>query len=166
MTKKLFDLQERLRAYALAFPEAHEDHPWDHIAIKVRKKAFVFLSGAQLYEGKLSMTAKLPVSAEMATTLPYVEPAGYGLGRSGWVTARLGPKDPVDLDLLKGWIAQSYRAVAPKTLARRLDDAPEDAATPSARAARGSENRYRPRRSAPGTARSPARKSRNLPPAR
>jgi predicted DNA-binding protein (MmcQ/YjbR family) len=121
MTKKLLALQEKLRRFALTFPEASEDHPWGHIAVKVRKKAFVFLSGEELYEGKLSMTVKLPISGEMVLTLPYVEPAGYGLGRSGWVTMRLGPKDPVDLDMIKGWIAQSYRAVAPKTLAKKLN---------------------------------------------
>ncbi|MEX0644500.1 MAG: MmcQ/YjbR family DNA-binding protein [Parvularculaceae bacterium] len=120
MSKKLLALQEKLRRYALTFPESTEDHPWDHIAIKVRKKAFVFLSGAELYEGKLSMTVKLPVSGEMVLTLPYVEPAGYGLGRSGWVTMRLGSKDPVDLEMFKGWIVQSYRAVAPKTLVKKL----------------------------------------------
>lgn len=117
MSKKLFALQEKLRLHALTFPEAHEDHPWGHIAVKVRKKAFVFLSGAELYEGKLGMTVKLPLSGDMVVTLPYVEPAGYGLGKSGWVTLRLGPKDPVDLDMFRGWIAQSYRAVAPKKLA-------------------------------------------------
>ncbi len=121
MTKKLLALQEKLRRYALTLPEATEDHPWDHIAVKVRKKAFVFLSGAALYEGKLSMTVKLPVSGDMVLTLPYVEPAGYGLGKSGWVTMRLGPRDPVDVDMFKGWIAQSYRAVAPKTLGRKLE---------------------------------------------
>jgi predicted DNA-binding protein (MmcQ/YjbR family) len=122
MTKKLFTLQDKLRLYALTYPESREDHPWDHIAIKVRKKAFVFLSGGELHEGKLGMTVKLPVSAEMVLSLPYMEPAGYGLGRSGWVSMRLGPKDPVDLGMFKGWIDQSYRAVAPKTLVKRLSD--------------------------------------------
>ncbi len=44
----------------------------------------------------------------------------YGLGRSGWVTIDLtkGRKPPVDL--LKAWIDESYRAVAPKTLITRL----------------------------------------------
>jgi predicted DNA-binding protein (MmcQ/YjbR family) len=120
MSKKLFALQERLRRFALTFPEAAEDHPWGHIAVKARKKAFVFMSGEDLHEGKLSMTVKLPVSGEMALTLPCVERAGYGLGKSGWVTARLGPKDKVDPAMLEEWIEQSYRAVAPRTLVKRL----------------------------------------------
>lgn len=120
MSKKLFALQEKLRLFALSFPEAWEDHPWGHIAIKARKKAFVFLSGEELYEGKLSMTVKLPVSGEMVLALPYMERAGYGLGKSGWVTMRLGPKDPVDRGMFESWIDQSYRAIAPKTLVKRL----------------------------------------------
>jgi predicted DNA-binding protein (MmcQ/YjbR family) len=122
MSKRLFGLQERLRRYALAFPEAQEDRPWDHIAVKVRKKAFVFLSGETLHEGKLSMTVKLPRTGEMTLTLPFMERAGYGLGRSGWVTMRLGAKDKADFAMLKAWIGESYRAVAPKTLARTLGE--------------------------------------------
>jgi hypothetical protein len=65
---------------------------------------------------------KLPISAEMALTLPYVERAGYGLGRSGWIVARQRGDEDFDLATLKGWILQSYRAVAPKKLAKRLAD--------------------------------------------
>ena len=65
-----------MRRHALSLPEAFEDHPWDHIAVKVRKKAFVFLSGKMLHEGKLSMTVKLPRTGEMTLTLPFMERAG------------------------------------------------------------------------------------------
>ncbi len=121
MSKKLLALQEKLRQFALSFPEAHEDHPWGHIAVKVRKKAFVFLSGQELSDGKLSMTIKLPISGEMVLGLPYMEKAGYGLGKSGWVTMRLGARDPVDRGMFESWIDQSYRAVAPKKLSKQLE---------------------------------------------
>lgn len=98
-------------------PEAEEHHPWGHIAIKVRKKNFVFLGGEAGEQGVLSMTVKLPVSASFACTLPQVVPAGYGLGASGWVTAKFAAKDKPNMAMLKEWIAQSYRAVAPKKLA-------------------------------------------------
>ncbi|MEQ1930415.1 MAG: MmcQ/YjbR family DNA-binding protein [Parvularculaceae bacterium] len=120
MSKKLEALQEKLRMQALAFPEAHEDHPWGHIAVKVRGKAFVFMGGESGEASRFSMTVKLPVSGEMALTLPFVEPAGYGLGKSGWVTVRLGAKDKCDFATLADWIDQSYRAVAPKTLVKTL----------------------------------------------
>jgi predicted DNA-binding protein (MmcQ/YjbR family) len=118
VSKRLFAAQEKLRLYGLAMPEATEDHPWGHIALKVKKKAFVFMSGAELHDGKLSITVKLPLSGEIAVaTMANAEPAGYGLGKSVWVTAAFASKDKIDVDLLKDWIAQSYRAVAPKKLA-------------------------------------------------
>ena len=58
----------------------------------------------------------------MALTLPYCEPAGHGLGKSGWVQAKLQTGDDIDLALFKEWIAQSYRTVAPKKLAKILDE--------------------------------------------
>jgi predicted DNA-binding protein (MmcQ/YjbR family) len=96
-----------LRAYGLALPETVEDFPWGHTALKVRGKTFVWLDRS---EGALSLTVKLPVSRDFAET-------GYGLGRSGWISCRFGAGEAVDLDLLKRWIAESYRAVAPKKLA-------------------------------------------------
>ena len=122
MSKKLFALREKLKRHALSLPEAWEDHPWDHIAVKVRKKAFVFFGGATLEDGKLSMTVKLPRTGEMTLTLPFMERAGYGLGKSGWVTMRLRSKDKADVAMFRDWIAESYRAVAPKTLAKALAD--------------------------------------------
>lgn len=113
--------EQALIAYALGFPEAWEDHPWDHTVAKVGKKVFVFFGGAASPPGELSLTVKLPISAEMALTLPYVTRAGHGLGNSGWVNARLGAGDDIDQDTLRGWIAQSYRAVAPKKLVKQLD---------------------------------------------
>jgi predicted DNA-binding protein (MmcQ/YjbR family) len=107
-----------LRRYALGFPGAVEEFPWDERVIKVRGKIFVFLGTV---EGTLRIGVKLPTSAEMAATLPYVEPSGYGLGRSGWVTAHLPARRDPDVDLLKAWIEQSYRAVAPKKLVVALD---------------------------------------------
>lgn len=110
-------LEPELVAYGRTLPEAFLDHPWGHDALKVRGKAFCFLGGGAGAPGELSMTVKLPVSAEMALTLPGVEPAGYGLGRAGWVTVRRSDAAEVDPDLLKGWMRQSYRAIAPKRLA-------------------------------------------------
>ncbi len=37
-----------LRKFALAFPEATEDMPWGHHAIKVKGKSFVFLAPRKL----------------------------------------------------------------------------------------------------------------------
>lgn len=118
MSTEMDALQERMRVFALGLPEAEEHHPWDHIAVKVRKKNFVFLGGHAGATGMFSMTVKLPTSSDMAVTLPYVEPAGYGLGRSGWVTVKCDAADKPDPDMFEEWILQSYRAVAPKKLSQ------------------------------------------------
>lgn len=117
----LESLQRRLRDFAMSFPEATEDHPWDHIAVKVRKKAFVFLGGGKNPK-ELSLSLKLPQSRDMAADLPFAEPTGYGLGKSGWVTASFSKPADVPLELLEAWIEESYRAIAPKKLIRKLEE--------------------------------------------
>jgi predicted DNA-binding protein (MmcQ/YjbR family) len=103
-----------LRSHALAYPEAHEDFPWGERVVKVRGKVFLFLGRP---EDGLSLSVKLPGSATLALGLPFASPTGYGLGKSGWVTARFGPREKPPLELLQQWIDESYRAVAPRKLA-------------------------------------------------
>jgi predicted DNA-binding protein (MmcQ/YjbR family) len=108
-------IEAKLRKFALAFPEAHEEFPWGHSAIKVKGKAFLFMGTG---DDGFSISVKLPHSRDMAVDLPFAAPTGYGLGKSGWVTARL--KDEKSLDLIKAWIEESYRAIAPKKLVKEL----------------------------------------------
>jgi predicted DNA-binding protein (MmcQ/YjbR family) len=102
-----------LRKLALGYPETREDHPWGHCTFKVRNKVFLFMDRD---EGGLSLSLKLPQSREFALEYPFTEPTGYGLGKSGWVTASFGPKDKPPLDVLGFWLAESFRAIAPKKL--------------------------------------------------
>ena len=107
-----------LRAFALSYPGAHEEFPWGERVVKVGRKVFVFMGSGG--EG-LSLSVKLPRSATLALSLPFASPTGYGLGRSGWVSARFGPREKAPVGLLKEWIDESYRAVAPKKLLLDLD---------------------------------------------
>jgi predicted DNA-binding protein (MmcQ/YjbR family) len=109
-----------LRRLALAYPESYEEFPWGHRAIKVVKKVFVFISAD---EAGLSIGTKLPHSNRAALAHPFAEPTGYGLGKSGWVTARFDTRARPPLDILRAWIDESYRAVAPKKLVALLPDA-------------------------------------------
>jgi len=106
-----------IRKYALGMPEASEDYPWGHRAFRVSKKVFLFLAWDK---GVFSLTAKLPDSQSVALMLPFAEPTGYGMARSGWVTARFSGKDEVPVGVLVQWIDESYRAIAPKKLAARV----------------------------------------------
>jgi len=81
--------------------------------IKVRNKIFVFL-------GDGSVGVKLTHSNQAALGLPTVRPMAYGLGRSGWVTVDLSKAKKPRVELIKAWIDESYRAVAPKALLARL----------------------------------------------
>jgi hypothetical protein len=92
---RLSRAESALRQYALAYPEAHEEFPWSHVAVKVKGKVFLFLSNCLDGDDVFSLSVKLPLSGRHALTLPFTSPTGYGLGKSGWVSARFGAKDEV-----------------------------------------------------------------------
>jgi predicted DNA-binding protein (MmcQ/YjbR family) len=108
---------ETLRRHGLAFPEAEEDFPWGHTALKVRGKTFAWLDET---DGALSLTVKLPVSRDFALVFDFAAPAGYGLGRAGWISCRFGADEAPDLEVLERWLAERLRALAPKMLGALL----------------------------------------------
>jgi len=110
-----------LREYALGFPGATEDFPWGERVAKVNQKVFVFLGVDPVPGGNMGLSVKLSVSREEALDLPFAKPTGYGLGKSGWVSATFGPEDRPPVEILKSWILESYRAIAPKKLLAGLD---------------------------------------------
>jgi predicted DNA-binding protein (MmcQ/YjbR family) len=111
--------RRRLLAFALALPEAYEDHPWGESVAKVGKKVFVFL-GLDEDPSTMSMTVKLDDSHEQALMVPGAAPSGYGLGRSGWVTIPFRRTTP-PVAVLTDWVEESYRRVAPRRLVSALD---------------------------------------------
>lgn len=106
-----------LRKCALGYPGAYEEFPWGERVIKVHKKIFVFLHGDA---ETLRVTTKLPWSYGAALLAPFAGPTGYNLGKSGWVTAAFESGEHVPYDILKEWIDESYRAIAPKKLIAAL----------------------------------------------
>lgn len=112
-------LRDQLLEYALTLPEAWEDHPWGESVAKIRKKVFVFF-GVDAPPKGVFFCVKLPESATYVLTEPWAEPAGYGLGKADWVYLNFEKKPAVALSEMKEWIDESYCAVAPKTLARRV----------------------------------------------
>jgi predicted DNA-binding protein (MmcQ/YjbR family) len=117
------DMLERIGAVALSFPEAErvDVEAWgDHPTFRVRGKNFVFASD----DGRnLSVKLDKEEAAAVVASDPRVEPAGYGLGRHGWVAVTLPERKPTkgEWQELEEWIETSYRLVAPKTLVRTLD---------------------------------------------
>lgn len=111
-------VRDKLREFALSLPGAVEEHPWGEDVVKVRGKIFVFLGTAA--SATQRMTVKLDESHAHALSIEGAEPTGYGLGPSGWVTVPLRAEG-VGIDLLRDWVEESYRIVAPRTLVAELD---------------------------------------------
>jgi predicted DNA-binding protein (MmcQ/YjbR family) len=121
-----------LRAFGLAYPGTHLKSPWPgHKDLAVNDKTFAYLG----IEGDpLSISCKLPQSHAAVLMLEHTSPTAYGLGKSGWVTAQF-PKGVVPpLEMLKSWIAESYRAQAPKKLLAKLAESPTAGANAAAKA--------------------------------
>ncbi len=118
-TTKSDDALRELRAFGLAYPGAHTKSPWPgHLDLAVEDKTFAYLS----LEGEpLSISCKLPQSCEEALMLPDTKPTAYGLGKWGWVSMQFEADADIPVDMLKGWIDESYRAQAPKKLVKLLD---------------------------------------------
>ena len=115
--KALIKAEKTLKEFALGFPETYEEFPWGHRAVKVGKKVFAFMG---LNDEGMFLSVKLPESNHAALALPFTEPTGYGLGKSGWVSANFGLEETPPVELLQDWIEESYCAIAPKKLMAQL----------------------------------------------
>jgi hypothetical protein len=115
--------EAELTEYGLTFPETAAGPGWTITrALYVRKKMFAVFGDKGEPLDALTTIMKLPISAEMAEGLPFVRPARGWFKQHNWVKAHFGPDDDIlaELDTLKGWLKQSYVAVAPKRLGRMV----------------------------------------------
>ena len=110
---------DELRAWGLTLPGAHRKAPWpEHDDLAVKDKTFAYLPAAGQ---PFKLSVKLPYTGSVALDLPFAEPTGYGLGKSGWVSFNPAKSEIPDLEQLKEWVEESYRAQAPRTLVKELD---------------------------------------------
>ena len=119
MSSKTDALLDELRAWGLGLPGAHRKSPWpEHDDLAVNDKTFAYLPA----KGRpFSLSCKLPYTGYEALQLPFAEPTGYGLGKSGWVSFSPTGDQLPQLEQLKQWVEESYRAQAPRKLVRELD---------------------------------------------
>ncbi|RBQ22048.1 MmcQ/YjbR family DNA-binding protein [Spongiactinospora rosea] len=111
----------RLEEIVARLPEATrvDVEAWDgQPTFRVRDKTFVFTDPEAT-----SLRVKLPkeeADAVVATD-PEAEPAGYGLGRHGWVRVEVGDRPDDDRwQEIAEWVRTSYTLVAPRRLAREV----------------------------------------------
>jgi predicted DNA-binding protein (MmcQ/YjbR family) len=109
---------ERLREICLALPEAYEETTWGDATFRVRKK--IFASAADHAERcPVSMkTVRGEQAALLAQGPPFFFPS-Y-VGSKGWIGVDLA-SPIVDWDEVIELVRESYRLVAPKGLAARLE---------------------------------------------
>jgi predicted DNA-binding protein (MmcQ/YjbR family) len=110
----------KLRAWGLSLPGAHGKSPWpDHDDLAVRDKTFAYLPP----NGKpFTSSVKLAYTGYEALQLPFAQPTGYGLGKSGWVSFTPSEDQIPNIEQLKSWVEESYRAQAPRKLVKELDE--------------------------------------------
>lgn len=120
MRSKPTRFEQMLRRHGMSKPGTTEAFPWGHRALKVRNKSFAFIVGED--DGSVTISVKLPKSGYQALALPFVSPTGYGLGRAGWITARIpASASTTGIYAIQAltWLDESYAALAPKRLLKQ-----------------------------------------------
>ncbi len=107
-----------LESFALGLPGAWHDTPWGDSVVKVGTKIFVFLGDNA---DDSAITVKVPESRDHAMSFSGAVPTGYGLGKAGWVTIPVGGLGGDDVEVLRDFVEESYRTIAPKKLVKELD---------------------------------------------
>jgi hypothetical protein len=117
--KMSMDNMARLEDIVSRLPQAErvDVEEWgDHPTFRVSGKNFVF---SDHEARKLSVKLSKDEAEVVVATDDHVDPAGYGLGRHGWIGLTLEER-PSDgrWRQVEEWIRTSYTLVAPKKLAR------------------------------------------------
>ncbi|MGH3466629.1 MAG: MmcQ/YjbR family DNA-binding protein [Thermocrispum sp.] len=119
---------DRLERLVATLPEAErvDIEEWgDHPTFRVRGKNFVFSDADAVH---LSLKLSHQEAAAVVATDPDAEPAGYGLGRHGWIALTVAPHAESERwRQIEEWVRTSYTLIAPKKLARTVLDAHDPA---------------------------------------
>jgi len=113
---------ERFRAICMSLPDATEVEAWGHPTFRVKDKIFAGIGGA---DGVWSFGVKttFEMQSGLVATDPRFTIAKY-VGKHGWVDVRLDEKQdgPVDWNEVRALVAGSYKLIAPRVLAARVED--------------------------------------------
>jgi predicted DNA-binding protein (MmcQ/YjbR family) len=108
---------ERLERIVARLPDAGrvDVEAWGgEPTFRVRGKTFIFTDHTAR---ALSVKLTPDEAAAVIATDPLAEPTGYGLGRHGWVSVRIGRANAARWEQVEEWVRTSYTLVAPKSLA-------------------------------------------------
>lgn len=115
------DPMQAIRDIALAFPEATEKETWGHPTFRVRDK--IFVGAGEDDDGDTVLTMKAAPGEQEALLAegdPYFLPR-Y-VGNRGWIGMRVD--DETDWRLVAELVMDSYREIAPRSLAASIGQRP------------------------------------------
>ncbi len=117
--------EAELTAYGLTLPETTVAHGWAMTrTLRVKDRMFAIFGDKAQPRDELTFIVKLPISIEMAQDLYFVRESRGWYRQHNWAIAHFGPDDDVmaELDTLRAWLRQSYRAVATKKLGKLIPE--------------------------------------------
>ncbi len=102
-----------IRKLALKYPEVEEGASCVNRAFKARKKSFVFMG---MNDSTYHVRLKLSDSLEEAEQLAEESPEHCSVGAHGWTLITFPHRKAPPKGLMKRWIDESFRLLAPKKL--------------------------------------------------
>lgn len=110
---------EVIRKLALTYPETVEGSSCNKLSFKAGKKAFLYLG---LTEEGYNVMLKLVDSYEEAEALAEKQPDHYRPGSNGWIQMEFSCGQSAPAGVMKRWIEESFRSLAPRKIVALLDD--------------------------------------------
>ena len=118
------DPLDRLRAFCLSLPEAHEVESWGEPTFRVRGKIFAMYAGANNHHGAGRPGVWCKSTPMTQDALVRAEPARYFVppyvGPRGWVGVYLDRR--VSWRVLEDLVRDAWRATAPKRVVAKAED--------------------------------------------
>jgi len=106
----------RFRRICLELPEATEVEAWGHPTFRVKDKIFAS-AGAERGVWSFGMKTSHEMQAGLVECDRRFSIAAY-VGKHGWISMRVD--DQIDWNQVRALVVESYRMIAPKSLAARV----------------------------------------------
>lgn len=112
------NIPEEIRKLATAYPDLTEGTSCAKVAFKVKGKSFVFV---EQKDGEWNAMVKLDASLADAKARQKKQPNNISVGNHGWTTLKFKNGKGPPKTVLRRWIDESFRLLAPKKVVAELD---------------------------------------------
>lgn len=112
------NIPEQIREIAFTYPELTEGTSCSKVAFKVKGKSFVFV---EQKDGEWNAMMRLGDSIPEAELMAKESPDNVSIGKHGWTTLRFKNGKGPTKKILKRWIDESFRILAPRKVLAEMD---------------------------------------------